>query len=146
MCRGGQAIQLTKDHHPDDSKEKSRIKQHKGFVSENSLGVPQVNGRLAMTRSIGDVELKQYGVTAEPDIRSIEVRKNMGLDMKKTDLLLTNNKGANHSAWIRKFCQWGTNFDNVVLFFFDEGRKDPNTIISGPSTARQRNAILLVGQ
>ena len=73
LCRGGQAIQLTKDHHPDDSKEKSRIKQHKGFVSENSLGVPQVNGRLAMTRSIGDVELKQYGVTAEPDIRSIEV-------------------------------------------------------------------------
>ena len=43
-------------------------------MSENSLGVPQVNGRLAMTRSIGDVELKQYGVTAEPDIRSIEVR------------------------------------------------------------------------
>ena len=65
--------------------------------------------------------------------------------MKKTDLLLTNNKGTNHSAWIRKFCQRGTNFDNIVLFFFDEGRKDPNTIISGPSTARQRNAILLVG-
>ena len=26
-----------------------------------------------MTRSIGDIELKHYGVTAEPDIRSIEV-------------------------------------------------------------------------
>ena len=26
---------------------------------------------------------------------------------------------------------------------FDEGRKDPNTPISGPSTARQGNAILM---
>ena len=28
-----------------------------------------------------------------------------------------------------------------ILFFFCEGRKDSNTTISGPSTARQRNAI-----
>ena len=45
----------------------------------------------------------------------------------------------------RKFCQRGSNFDNVFLFFFlhviDEGREDPNTTISGPSSARQRNAI-----
>ena len=37
------------------------------------------------------------------------------------------------------------NFDNVFFFFFffkfDEGNKDPNTTISGPSTGRQRNAI-----
>ena len=26
-------------------------------------------------------------------------------------------------------------------FLVDEGRKDPNTTISGPSSARQRNAI-----
>lgn len=74
LCREGKAERLTKDHHPDDSKEKARIKSCNGFVSENSLGVPQVNGRLAMTRSIGDIELKQYGVTAEPELRSIEVR------------------------------------------------------------------------
>ena len=73
LCREGKAVRLTKDHHPDVGKEKARIKSHKGFIVENSLGVPQVNGRLAMTRSIGDVELKHYGVTAEPDIRSIEV-------------------------------------------------------------------------
>ena len=42
----------------------------------------------------------------------------------------------------RKFCQRGSNFDNVFffLFFFFEGRKDQNTTISGPSSARQRNA------
>ena len=40
----------------------------------------------------------------------------------------------------RKFCQRGSNFDNV---FFDEGRKDPSTTIRGSSSARQRNAIKL---
>ena len=51
----------------------------------------------------------------------------------------------------RRFCRGGggggggraeSNWD--VFFFFclvDEGREDPNTTISGPSSARQRNAI-----
>ena len=42
----------------------------------------------------------------------------------------------------RKFCQSGSNFDNV-FFLVDEGREDPNTTISGPSLARQRNAIYM---
>ena len=42
----------------------------------------------------------------------------------------------------RKFCQRGSNFNNVVFFFLaDEGWEDPNTTISGPSSARQQNAI-----
>ena len=39
-------------------------------------------------------------------------------------------------ARIQKILPAGPNFDN-----FDEGRKDPNTTISGPSSARQQNAI-----
>ena len=38
----------------------------------------------------------------------------------------------------RKFCQRGSNFD---VFLVDDGRDDPNTTKSGPSSARQRNAI-----
>ena len=44
----------------------------------------------------------------------------------------------------RKFCQRGSKFENVffsILFYVDEGIEDPNTTISGPSLARQRNAI-----
>ena len=44
----------------------------------------------------------------------------------------------------RKFCQRGSNFDNVfcfVVFLVDEEREDPSTTISGPSSAHQRNAI-----
>ena len=39
----------------------------------------------------------------------------------------------------RKFCQRESNYDNV--FLVDDAKEDPNTTISGPSSARQRNAI-----
>ena len=41
----------------------------------------------------------------------------------------------------RKFCQRGSNFDDV--FLVDEGWVDPNSTISGPSSTRQRNAIYM---
>ena len=40
----------------------------------------------------------------------------------------------------RKFCQRGSNLDNVFLVRW--GRTYPNTTISGPFSARQRNASL----
>lgn len=43
-------------------------------MSWNSLGQPHVNGRLAMTRSIGDLDLKKNGVIAEPETKRIRVR------------------------------------------------------------------------
>ena len=44
----------------------------------------------------------------------------------------------------RKFIRGGptlTTFFLCLSFIFDEGREDINTTISGPSFARQRNAI-----
>uniref|UniRef100_A0A667ZM32 Protein phosphatase, Mg2+/Mn2+ dependent 1K n=1 Tax=Myripristis murdjan TaxID=586833 RepID=A0A667ZM32_9TELE len=49
------------------------IQSSGGFVTWNSVGVAHVNGRLAMTRSIGDFHLKQSGVIAKPDTRRITV-------------------------------------------------------------------------
>ncbi|XP_053399739.1 protein phosphatase 1K, mitochondrial-like [Mercenaria mercenaria] len=73
LCRECEALRLSHDHTPDDPEECGRIKKAGGTITENSLGVPHVNGRLTMTRSIGDIELKAFGVTAEPHIRSIRV-------------------------------------------------------------------------
>ena len=39
----------------------------------------------------------------------------------------------------RKYCQRGSNSNN--FFLVDEGREDPNSAKSGPSSARQRNGI-----
>uniref|UniRef100_A0A667Z1B2 Protein phosphatase, Mg2+/Mn2+ dependent 1K n=1 Tax=Myripristis murdjan TaxID=586833 RepID=A0A667Z1B2_9TELE len=71
LCRKGQAFKLTHDHTPDRRDERHRIQSSGGFVTWNSVGVAHVNGRLAMTRSIGDFHLKQSGVIAKPDTRRI---------------------------------------------------------------------------
>ncbi|KAJ8403639.1 hypothetical protein AAFF_G00349650 [Aldrovandia affinis] len=71
LCRKGKAFKLTVDHTPERKDEKERIKKSGGFVSWNSLGQANVNGRLAMTRSIGDFDLKTRGVIAEPETKRI---------------------------------------------------------------------------
>nr|XP_006630016.1 PREDICTED: protein phosphatase 1K, mitochondrial isoform X1 [Lepisosteus oculatus] len=71
LCRKGKAYKLTVDHTPERKDEKDRIKKSGGFVAWNSLGQPHVNGRLAMTRSIGDFDLKRIGVIAEPETKRI---------------------------------------------------------------------------
>ncbi|KAG5285758.1 hypothetical protein AALO_G00007120 [Alosa alosa] len=73
MCRKGKALKLTVDHTPERKDEKERIRKSGGFVTWNSLGQPHVNGRLAMTRSIGDFDLKKMGVIAEPETKRISL-------------------------------------------------------------------------
>uniref|UniRef100_A0A5B7ATR6 PPM-type phosphatase domain-containing protein n=1 Tax=Davidia involucrata TaxID=16924 RepID=A0A5B7ATR6_DAVIN len=60
------AEELTRDHHPDRDDERGRIEAAGGFVRVR--GVPRVNGVLALSRSIGDVYLKRYGVIAVPEV------------------------------------------------------------------------------
>ncbi|XP_076830892.1 protein phosphatase Mn(2+)-dependent 1K isoform X2 [Brachyhypopomus gauderio] len=73
LCRRNKAVKLTMDHTPERKDEKERIRNSGGFVSWNSLGQPHVNGRLAMTRSIGDFDLKNAGVIAEPETRRVSL-------------------------------------------------------------------------
>lgn len=73
LCRRGRASKLTKDHTPDREDERQRIQRFGGFVTWNSVGQANVNGRLAMTRSIGDFHLKNSGVIAEPDTKRVTV-------------------------------------------------------------------------
>ncbi|XAR61161.1 Phosphoprotein phosphatase [Bertholletia excelsa] len=58
--------QLTRDHHPDRDDERTRIEAAGGFI--RTLGVPRVNGILAVSRSIGDVYLKRFGVSPMPEV------------------------------------------------------------------------------
>ncbi|XP_078118362.1 protein phosphatase Mn(2+)-dependent 1K isoform X2 [Sander vitreus] len=73
LCRKGKALKLTVDHTPERRDEKERIKRSGGFITWNSLGQSNVNGRLAMTRSIGDFDLKNTGVIAEPETKRISL-------------------------------------------------------------------------
>jgi len=74
LARGKEMRRLTKDHCPSDEDERRRVEEAGGTVSLDELGGPRVNRRLAMTRSIGDFELKPYGVTAEPDVKRLNLK------------------------------------------------------------------------
>lgn len=52
------AKELTNDHHPDRDDEKSRVVSAGGHITEWG-GVARVNGQLALTRAIGDVQFKR---------------------------------------------------------------------------------------
>ncbi|OAE19502.1 hypothetical protein AXG93_4794s1140 [Marchantia polymorpha subsp. ruderalis] len=66
-CQTGLRVRdLTRDHRPDRDDERQRIEGAGGFVTTHGA-VARVNGKLAVSRSIGDVHLKRYGVIADPE-------------------------------------------------------------------------------
>ncbi|KAF9968730.1 hypothetical protein BGZ73_009157 [Actinomortierella ambigua] len=64
----GECTQLSTDHHPDAIVETERIRKLSGYVTQDSFGENMFLGRLANTRSLGDIALKPFGVSAEPEI------------------------------------------------------------------------------
>ena len=50
-----------------------RIEQAGGTVELDNIGRYMVNGALNMSRSVGDLHLKQYGVLSLPDTRTFPV-------------------------------------------------------------------------
>lgn len=53
MSKNKLAVDLSKDHKPDDTEERRRIYAANGFVEDS-----RVNGNLALSRALGDFEYK----------------------------------------------------------------------------------------
>ncbi|KAL3633421.1 putative protein phosphatase 2C 59 [Castilleja foliolosa] len=70
ICRGGNAIAVSRDHKPDQTDERRRIEEAGGFVMW--AGTWRVGGVLAVSRAFGDRLLKQY-VVADPEIQEEKV-------------------------------------------------------------------------
>ncbi|XP_057539473.1 probable protein phosphatase 2C 59 isoform X1 [Amaranthus tricolor] len=70
ICRGGEAIAVSRDHKPDQTDERQRIEDAGGFVMW--AGTWRVGGVLAVSRAFGDKLLKQY-VVADPEIKEEKV-------------------------------------------------------------------------
>ncbi|GER45116.1 protein phosphatase 2C family protein [Striga asiatica] len=70
ICRGGDAIAVSRDHKPDQTDERQRIEDAGGFVMW--AGTWRVGGVLAVSRAFGDRLLKQY-VVADPEIQEEKV-------------------------------------------------------------------------
>uniref|UniRef100_A0AC35GP85 PPM-type phosphatase domain-containing protein n=1 Tax=Panagrolaimus sp. PS1159 TaxID=55785 RepID=A0AC35GP85_9BILA len=72
----GNCVVLTKDHKPSDAKEKQRIKEAGGVVTQEGEDCERVQGILAMTRSIGDASLKaRKFLIVDPDVKTYDLTK-----------------------------------------------------------------------
>ncbi|KAG0297914.1 hypothetical protein BGZ96_004267 [Linnemannia gamsii] len=73
----GESIQLTTDHHPDAVVEADRIRRMAAYVSADSFGENMFLGQLANTRALGDIAMKPFGVSAEPELvrRTVKARE-----------------------------------------------------------------------
>lgn len=75
LCRGGKALDLSKDHKPESPEEQERVKGAGGAIR-----MGRVNGGLNLTRSFGDFDYKQVKtlpydkqmITCKPDIKTFE--------------------------------------------------------------------------
>ena len=68
----GEAIPLTSNHHPSSPIETARLRRYATTFVTDSFGEERMSG-LANTRAFGDVHSKRIGVSAEPEIRRIEM-------------------------------------------------------------------------
>jgi protein phosphatase PTC6 len=68
----GLAVPLTSNHHPSLPEEATRLRRFAASFVTDSFGEERISG-LANTRAFGDMASKRVGVSAEPEIRRIEL-------------------------------------------------------------------------
>jgi protein phosphatase PTC6 len=69
----GQAKPLTTDHHPSSPGEGNRLRRYAATFVTDSFGEERMTG-LANTRAFGDMQSKRIGVSAEPEVRRLEMK------------------------------------------------------------------------
>ncbi|KAL9621643.1 MAG: hypothetical protein Q9160_003895 [Pyrenula sp. 1 TL-2023] len=68
----GNSIPLTTNHHPSSPIEGNRLRRYAATFVTDSFGEERMSG-LANTRAFGDIASKRIGVSAEPEIKRIEL-------------------------------------------------------------------------
>lgn len=68
----GAAIPVTSNHHPSSPVEASRLRRYAATFVTDSFGEERMSG-LANTRAFGDIHSKRIGVSAEPEMRRVEL-------------------------------------------------------------------------
>uniref|UniRef100_K3WIB5 PPM-type phosphatase domain-containing protein n=1 Tax=Globisporangium ultimum (strain ATCC 200006 / CBS 805.95 / DAOM BR144) TaxID=431595 RepID=K3WIB5_GLOUD len=97
LSRSGDAVELTRDHKPNDPSEQSRIESLGGRVKWHGYvdaqgdpiepyGAYRINGNLAVARAIGDRDLRPF-VTGEPEVKAFP------RDMSKDEFIVIASDG-----------------------------------------------------
>ncbi|XP_042497117.1 probable protein phosphatase 2C 14 [Macadamia integrifolia] len=102
LCRDGMAEVLTKDHRAGQEDERNRIEDKGGYV-EIHRGAWRVHGILSVSRSIGDVHLKDW-VIAEPVTKTLHLTPDMEFLVLATDGLWEKVSGQEAVDTITRSC------------------------------------------
>ncbi|KAL0407878.1 UNVERIFIED_CONTAM: putative protein phosphatase 2C 59 [Sesamum radiatum] len=150
ICRGGDAIAVSRDHKPNHSDERQRIENAGGFVMW--AGTWRVGGVLAVSRAFGDKLLKRY-VVADPEIQEEKVDGTLEFLILASDGLwdvVTNEEAVSMIKPIpepeeaaRRLLQEAhergsaDNITVVVVRFVTDEEESSNTSVREPSAASQ---------
>ncbi|KAL8215193.1 hypothetical protein R6Q57_004642 [Mikania cordata] len=102
VSRGGAAEALTSDHRPSRPDEKQRIESLGGYV-DNIRGIARVLGSLAVSRGIGDRDLKQW-ITAEPETKIFKIKHEFEFLIMASDGLWEKVSNQEAVDLARPFC------------------------------------------
>lgn len=102
LSRNGKAESITSDHRPEREEERERIENLGGYVDIHS-GTWRVQGTLAVTRSIGDLHLKQW-ISAEPEIRKLPITSDAEFLIMASDGLWEKVSNQEAVDIVRPFC------------------------------------------
>jgi serine/threonine protein phosphatase PrpC len=69
LWRGDALVPLTRDHTPSSKPEAERVRRAGGSIRSTVDGKPRVEGKIQVTRCIGDRPLRQFGLVSTPEIR-----------------------------------------------------------------------------
>jgi len=122
MCRGGQAVRLSRDHKPTSIEEERRIRELGGHIQEG-----RVNGKLAVSRAFGDFYMKPF-VTCEPYINTFDLTDDdmyvilacdglwdMLSDQQAVDLIQEERHPAHAAALLRDYAYLLGSTDNISV-------------------------------
>mmetsp|Transcript_1029 Transcript_1029/g.2575 ORF Transcript_1029/g.2575 Transcript_1029/m.2575 type:complete len:622 (-) Transcript_1029:92-1957(-) len=73
LCRGGDAVQLTRDHCTADETERQRVIDAGGKVAWRVDSWRVGEAAIQVTRSVGDYDLRSHGLTPDPEITEREL-------------------------------------------------------------------------
>ncbi|GMH40224.1 hypothetical protein BSKO_08128 [Bryopsis sp. KO-2023] len=73
LCRDGKAVQLTRDHTAMNCEERLRVEKSGGKVQWTLDSWRVGSAGIQVTRSLGDIDLKSDGVTAEPEVSVLDL-------------------------------------------------------------------------
>ena len=83
--RNSRALRLTRDHTADDTAERCRIQSAGGTIAQRNGGWRVGRVGLQVTRSIGDADLKDQGIIAEPEVFEYTVEEDDAFIILGTD-------------------------------------------------------------